>query len=82
MARLGYRTTNWTRIENSNTRRKKTKGEFDFEIVVTDSQRRTVSRETVWVDNFQQAINIAKNKTYQVPKDHSVHCDGVDVRYY
>ena len=59
MRRLGYRTTNWTRIENANTsKKKKTRGEYDFEIVVTDNQRRTISRETVWVDSFDEATII------------------------
>jgi hypothetical protein len=83
MAHLGYRTTNWTRIQNSNTsKKKKTRGEYDFEIVVTDNQRRTISRETVWVDSFDEAVAIARSKKYEVPKDHTVHCDGVEVSFF
>ena len=84
MARLGFRTTNWTRIENSNTtrRRKKTRGEYDFEIIIMDNQRRTISRETVWVDSFNQAIEIARSKKHDLPKTHTVHCDGVEVGYF
>lgn len=83
MRRLGYRTTNWTRIENANTtRRKKTRGEYDFEIVVMDKQRRTLSRETVWVDSFDEAIAIARKKKHNLPKDQTVHCDGVEVGFF
>lgn len=84
MARLGFRTTNWTRIENSNTTRsrKKTRGEYDFEIIVMDSQRRILSRETVWVDSFNQAIEIARNKKINLPKDQTVHCDGMEIGFF
>ena len=59
---LGMRTTNWTSLSNSRPSRTSTRhdrGEYEWDIVIIDSNDRPKKRLTIRADDFDGAVHKA-----------------------
>lgn len=84
MAQLGYRTTNWTRIQNSSPRRKKqetipTRGEFHYKIELR-TQKGDWKTFNIHVDTWQECCSWARNHTFiKGDKKATIFVDGESI---
>ena len=84
MARLGYRTTNWTRIQNARPRRKAeetvpTRGDYHYQISLRNSKGEW-KKFDIYVDSWQECCSWARNHSFIAgDKEANVFVDGESI---
>lgn len=84
MAHLGYRTTNWTRIQNARPQRKAeetvpTRGDYHYQISLRNS-RGEWKKFDIYVDSWQECCSWARNHSFIAgDKDANVFVDGESI---